>query len=201
MDLTPAHAAVMAAAYLLGSIPFSYLVARGKGVDVRQVGSGNVGATNVLRSAGRAAGALAFALDFLKGLAVSLLALRVQEGGTLPALAATLAVLGHMYPVWLRFHGGKGVATGAGAFLPLLPWPTAAGLAAFVAVVAATRYASLGSIAGATVLAFCAFLQGGPQPVARAAAGMALLIVWRHRGNLERIAHGTESRLGAKGRT
>jgi glycerol-3-phosphate acyltransferase PlsY len=166
-------------------------------VDVRQVGSGNVGATNVLRSAGRTAGALAFALDFLKGVAASMLALRVPEPGALPALAATLAVLGHMYPVWLRFHGGKGVATGAGAFLPLLPWPTAAGVAAFTLVVAITRYASLGSIAGAAVLALSAFLQGGPQPVARAAAGMALLIVWKHRGNLERIAHGTESRVGA----
>jgi glycerol-3-phosphate acyltransferase PlsY len=114
------------------------------------------------------------------------------------ALAAVMAVIGHMYPVWLGFRGGKGVATGAGAFLPLLPWATAAGLVAFAVVLALTRYASLGSIAGATVLAVTAFLMGGAQPVARAAAGMALLIVWKHRANIQRIAQGTESRVGSR---
>jgi glycerol-3-phosphate acyltransferase PlsY len=192
------HAAVAAAAYLLGSIPFSYLVARRRGVDVRAVGSGNVGATNVMRSVGTGAGALAFFLDFAKGAAASLLALAVAGQGVAAALAAVMAVIGHMYPVWLGFRGGKGVATGAGAFLPLLPWATAAGLVAFAVVLALTRYASLGSIAGATVLAVTAFLMGGAQPVARAAAGMALLIVWKHRANIQRIAQGTESRVGSR---
>jgi glycerol-3-phosphate acyltransferase PlsY len=192
------RAAALAAAHLLGSIPFSYLVARRHGVDVRAVGSGNVGATNVMRSVGRAAGLLAFVLDFAKGALASQIGLWVEPHGPLPALCATLAVIGHMYPVWLRFRGGKGVATGAGAFLPLVPIATSAALAAFAVVLAVARYVSLASIAGTLVLAFAAFLLGAPTPVVRAAAGMALLIVWKHRANLQRIAHGTENRIGAR---
>ena len=192
--------AVVLLSYLLGSIPFSYLVARRGGVDVRRVGSGNVGATNVLRSVGKGAGLVAFALDFLKGLTASALARYLAPDGPLPAVAAVSAVIGHMYPVWLRFRGGKGVATGAGAFLPLTPVPTAAGLAAFALVLAATRYASLASIVGTVTLAGLAFLLGYPGPVARAAAAIGLLVVWKHRGNLERLARGTESRVGSKTR-
>jgi acyl phosphate:glycerol-3-phosphate acyltransferase len=192
------RAAALAAAYLLGSVPFSYLVARRHGVDVRAVGSGNVGATNVMRSAGRAAGLLAFVLDFAKGALASQIALWVEPLGPLPALCATLAVIGHMYPVWLRFRGGKGVATGAGAFLPLVPVATGAALATFAIVLAVARYVSLASIAGTLVLAFAAFLLGAPTPVVRAAAGMALLIVWKHRANLQRIAYGTENRIGTR---
>jgi len=173
-------------------------VARRRGVDVRRVGSGNVGATNVMRSAGTGAGLVAFALDFLKGMAASALALRLAPEGPLPAVAAVTAVLGHMYPVWLRFRGGKGVATGAGAFLPLAAVPTAAGLAAFALVLALTRYASIASISGTIVLAALAFLLGYPESVARAAAALGLLIIWKHRANLKRVAEGTESRVGAK---
>jgi glycerol-3-phosphate acyltransferase PlsY len=193
-------AGVLALAYLLGSIPFSYLVARRRGVDVRRVGSGNVGATNVMRSAGTAAGLIAFALDFLKGVAASLLALRVAPEEPLPAMAAVAAMLGHMYPVWLRFKGGKGVATGAGAFLPLAPLATAAGLAVFAAVLAVTRYASIASIGGTATLAVLAFVLGYPASVARAAAAAGLLVIWKHRANLRRVVEGTESRVGAKGR-
>lgn len=192
--------AVVLLSYLLGSIPFSYLVARRGGVDVRRVGSGNVGATNVLRSVGKGAGLAAFALDFLKGLTASGLARYVAPDGPLPAVAAVTAVLGHMYPVWLRFRGGKGVATGAGAFLPLAPLPTAAALGAFALVLAATRYASLASIAGTVTLAGLAFLLGYPGSVARAAAATGLLVLWKHRGNLERLARGTESRVGSNTR-
>ncbi|HET8647068.1 MAG TPA: glycerol-3-phosphate acyltransferase, partial [Vicinamibacteria bacterium] len=123
--------AVLLGAYLLGSVPFSYLVARRKGVDVRRVGSGNVGATNVMRNVSVAAGLFAFLLDAAKGAAAVVLARLVEPTGPLPALAGVLAVLGHMYPVWLRFRGGKGVATGAGAFLPLAPVATAAALGMF----------------------------------------------------------------------
>jgi acyl phosphate:glycerol-3-phosphate acyltransferase len=192
------RAAVMLVAYLLGSVPFSYLVARRRGVDVRTVGSGNVGATNVMRSVGRAAGFLAFALDFAKGAAASLLGRAVEPDSPLPALCAAVAVLGHMYPVWLRFRGGKGVATGAGAFLPLVPAATVAALVTFAFVLAVSRYVSVASIAGTLVLAVAAFLLGAPSAVVRAAAGMAVLIVWKHRANLQRVAHGTESRLGAR---
>jgi glycerol-3-phosphate acyltransferase PlsY len=190
-------ALLLIAAYVLGSVPFSYLIARRFGVaDVRTVGSGNVGATNVLRSAGRTAGAIAFALDAGKGAAAALLAQSLYPQGSLPPLAASAAVLGHMYPVWLSFRGGKGVATGAGAFLPLAPWAAAAGLVAFVATAAASRYVSLGSVVGTAVLAVSAFLLGAPPAVCWSAAGTGALIVWKHRGNLERILRGEERRVG-----
>jgi glycerol-3-phosphate acyltransferase PlsY len=186
------------AAYLLGSIPFSYIVARRRGVDVRTVGSGNVGATNVMRSVGRGAGLAAFALDFLKGTAATLVAMSIERDGGLPALAAATAVLGHMYPVWLRFRGGKGVATGAGAFLPIAPVPTIAALVAFGLALAATRYVSVGSLAGCATLAAVAFVLRGPSAVAFAATATGLLVLWKHRANLARIARGTENRLGAR---
>lgn len=187
----------LAAAYLVGSIPFSYLVARRAGVDVRKVGSGNVGATNVMRSAGATAGVVAFLLDACKGAVVSAVAQRLDPGSALPALAAACAVLGHMYPVWLGFTGGKGVATGAGAFLPLAPLATAVALAVFAIALATLRYVSVASMAGAASLAVVAFLTGSPPSVAWSAAAMAGLIVWKHRGNLRRLARGTESRLRA----
>jgi glycerol-3-phosphate acyltransferase PlsY len=190
-------AGVILVAYLLGSIPFSYFVARRRGVDVRKVGSGNVGATNVMRSVGRGPGLLAFALDFLKGAAATLLALSVDREGPLPAIAAAAAVVGHMYPVWLRFRGGKGVATGAGAFLSLVPAATAAALVAFGLALAITRYVSVSSLVGCATLAALAFILRGPSAVAFAATATALLVLWKHRGNLARIAQGTENRLGA----
>jgi glycerol-3-phosphate acyltransferase PlsY len=190
--------AVLLGAYLLGSVPFSYLVARQKGVDVRRVGSGNVGATNVMRNVSIAAGLLAFLLDAAKGAVAVLLARLLEPTGPLPTLAGVLAVLGHMYPVWLRFRGGKGVATGAGAFLPLAPLATVCALGAFGLALAVTRYVSLSSIIGTATLALLAFLNGAPPVVSRAAAGMAVLITWKHRANLQRIAHGSENRLGRK---
>ncbi|HVO10902.1 MAG TPA: glycerol-3-phosphate 1-O-acyltransferase PlsY [Vicinamibacteria bacterium] len=189
--------AVVAASYLLGSIPFSFLIARAFGVrDVRRVGSGNVGATNVLRSAGKAAGLLAFLLDAAKGAMATLLAQQVLPGDDrLPALAALLVVVGHMYPVWLRFQGGKGVATGFGALGPLAPWPALWAVSAFVVVAALTRYVSLGSIAGAVVLAALASALGTcPRPVAVAAVLAGALVVFRHRSNLHRLLAGTERR-------
>ncbi|HUG54988.1 MAG TPA: glycerol-3-phosphate 1-O-acyltransferase PlsY [Vicinamibacteria bacterium] len=196
MGLGPLDAAALLLAYLLGSIPFSYLVARRRGVDVRAVGSGNVGATNVLRNVGRAAGLAAFALDFLKGTAATAIASRAG-GPVVGAVAAAVAVLGHMYPVWLSFRGGKGVATGAGAFLPLMPVPTAIGLVLFAAVAALTRYVSLGSVVGASALPVSAFLLSGPSPAAWSSSVVAALIVWKHRSNLGRILARTEGRLGS----
>jgi glycerol-3-phosphate acyltransferase PlsY len=198
----PFGLALLAGAYLIGSVPFSYMVARAFGVaDVRRVGSGNVGATNVMRSAGKAAGLLAFLLDALKGaaaaLAVSWLA---PTSSVLPALAALGAVIGHMYPLWLGFRGGKGVATGAGAFLALAPYPTLLALCAFALVLAVTRYVSVGSMAGAVTLAGAAFILGSAPPVAWAATGAAALVVWRHRGNIVRLARGREGRVGEPAR-
>src|SRR5512136_1307965 len=189
---------VVAVAYLIGSIPFSFLVARAFGVhDVRQVGSGNVGATNVARSAGKVAGALAFLLDVGKGAAAAALAGRLAPGeAALPAAAAIAAVVGHVFPVWLRFRGGKGVATGLGAFAPLAPTAALGAIAAFAVVALATRFVSLGSVAGAIVLAGLALGLRGPDPVAVAAGLSTALVVFRHRSNLRRILGGTERRMG-----
>jgi glycerol-3-phosphate acyltransferase PlsY len=194
-----AAALVLVASYLLGSIPCSYLVARKWGIaDVRKVGSGNVGATNVMRSAGKLPGLVAFGLDFAKGTAASLLALRVASEGSLAALAAATAVIGHMHSVWIGLKGGKGVATGAGAFLPLAPAATAIALGVFAVTLAVTRYVSLGSVLGTLSLALAAFLLGTPPSVVLSAALVGMLIVWKHRGNLERIRGGAENRLGRK---
>jgi glycerol-3-phosphate acyltransferase PlsY len=189
---------VLAASYLIGSVPFSFLVARAFGVsDVRRVGSGNVGATNVLRSAGRLAGLLAFLLDTGKGAAAAALAAKLVPGvGWLPPAAAVAAVVGHMFPVWLRFEGGKGVATGLGAFAPLAPRAALVALVVFLLVAALTRYVSLGSVAGAVALAALAWLWQGPGPLAAAAAFTAALVVFRHRSNLRRIRLRTERRAG-----
>jgi glycerol-3-phosphate acyltransferase PlsY len=189
---------VIAAAYLIGSIPFSFVVARAFGVDdVRRVGSGNVGATNVLRSAGRKAGSLALLLDAAKGAGASLLALVLDPDRELTwALAAVVAILGHMYPVWLRFQGGKGVATGLGAFAPLAPAATLGAAAAFLVVLTTTRYVSMSSIAGAVALAALALALGGPGPVAWAAVVATGLVAARHRSNIHRLWAGEERRAG-----
>src|SRR5262245_50562724 len=189
--------AVLVGVYLLGSIPFSYLIARFWGVDVRRAGSGNVGATNVMRTTGRLPGLLALLLDVAKGAAAVLIA-RSVEPATLPALAAAAVVLGHMFPVWLSFRGGKGVATGAGAFLPLAPAATVGAVGLFLVALAFWRYASLASMAAALSLAILAFIIDGAGPVAWSAAAVAVLIVVRHRGNIERLLRGTESRLGRR---
>jgi len=186
-------------AYLLGAIPFSYLVARRFGVaDVRQVGSGNVGATNVMRSAGKTAGLIAFVLDASKGAVAALLAGRLAGPGWLPAVAALLAVLGHMYPVWLGFRGGKGVATGAGAFLPLVPQATLGALIVFVLALALLRYVSLASILSALSLALLAWVLHAAPATAWCATLCAALIVAKHHSNVARIWNGTENRLGRK---
>ena len=194
----PRLLALVGAAYLIGSIPFSFLVARLFGVkDVRRVGSGNVGATNVLRSAGKAAGILAFLLDAGKGALAAYLAGLLEPHDSIgPPLAALAAVVGHMYPVWLRFQGGKGVATGAGAFVPLAPAVVLTACLVFAVVAAATRYVSLGSVAAATALGTVPFALGSPPAVAWAAATVAALVLWKHRGNLRRLLDGTENRLG-----
>jgi glycerol-3-phosphate acyltransferase PlsY len=188
---------VVIAGYLLGSIPFSYLVARRFGVaDVRKEGSGNVGATNVLRSAGKAAGITAFVLDFAKGVGASWGAVLVSGDVTCGVLAAAAAVLGHMFPVWLSFKGGKGVATGAGVFLPLAPAAVGIAIAVFAVTAALTRYVSLGSVAGTSALVVSTFLLGSAPVVSWGALGLGLLIVLKHRANLERIVRGRESRVG-----
>lgn len=182
--------------YLIGSIPAGYLVTRRvAGVDVRRVGSGNVGATNVLRATTLPMAALVLAIDTAKG------ALAAYSGWWLGgpvaagALAAACAVLGHVHPVWLRFAGGKGVATGAGGFLVLAPATAGGAVAAFLIVVWRTRFVSLGSITAAVLLPVLAFALDDPAPVASAAVAVSLLVLWRHRENIVRLRHGIERKL------
>jgi acyl phosphate:glycerol-3-phosphate acyltransferase len=191
---------LLAASYLIGSIPFSYLVARGFGVgDVRRVGSGNVGATNVMRSAGKTAGILAFALDAAKGGVATFAVSRLAPGDILtPSLAAIAAVLGHVFPVWLRFRGGKGVATGLGVFVPLAPQAAGSSLIIFALTLALSRYVSVSSIVAASSLPILAALFGAPPAVWLSGAFCLGVITWKHRPNLERLWAGTERRVGSK---
>jgi glycerol-3-phosphate acyltransferase PlsY len=187
---------LLAAAYLIGGIPFGYLLVRLRtGQDVRAHGSGNIGATNVLRAAGRGPGVLTLLLDILKGWFAVWLMARVAGGDAFwPAAAALAVVLGHAYPVLLKFQGGKAVASFVGAALYLSPGPLLAVLVVFVVVVAVTRYISLGSIVGAALFPLAVWLIQKPQwPVAAAAALGGAFIVWRHRANIARLRAGTEN--------
>lgn len=198
--------AVLAAAYLLGAIPFGYLLVKWKtGADVRGSGSGNIGATNVLRTTGRAAGVATLLLDIGKGYLAVWLAGKLTSGPVAFWMsAAALAVMaGHAYPVFLRFHGGKAVASFIGAFLCLTPLPTIAMLLVFVGVVAATRHISMGSIVAAMVFPLGVWLvQKPPMPVMLASGAAAAFIVSRHRSNIERLHRGEERvfRFGGESR-
>lgn len=184
--------------YFAGSVPFAFLLARRAGVDVRVAGSGNVGAANVLRTTGPWRGALVMALDVTKGAVPVAVASVTNAGATLTALAAAAAVVGHIYPVWLRFHGGKGVAVAAGVFAVLTPVATAAAAALFLVIVLITRYVSLGSIAATIALPPAAWLTGEPHAVVAVAAATGGLILFRHRGNIRRLRAGTERRMGVR---
>ena len=186
------------AAYLLGSIPFALFAARRSGADLRQSGSGNLGATNVMRVSGVGAGAIVAALDMAKGAAGVLMAQRLSTHDAAPAVAAFAAIVGHVYPVWLRFRGGKGVATAFGAFATLTPVAAVPALAVFVVAASATKYISLGSVLASLILPPLAYLSGSAPPVVIAAIAACALIVFRHRSNLERLRMGTERRLGAR---
>jgi glycerol-3-phosphate acyltransferase PlsY len=182
--------------YAIGSVPFAFLLARRAGIDVRVAGSGNVGAANVVRTSGLSLGVTVMALDMIKGAATVLAA--SAAAGTAPSMAAAgaAAIVGHIYPVWLRFHGGKGVAVAAGAFAILAPISTIAATGVFVTAVVITRVVSLGSVAATIALPPAAWLVGAPTSVVVAAAGSASLILFRHRANVRRIATGTERRFG-----
>jgi len=198
---------VLGIAYLLGSLPFSVWVARAFGVDVRKVGSGNPGATNVLRAAGRWPGALALACDIGKGVAAVLLA-RAWVAPEWWGWTALAAVCGHVFSFLLSFRGGKGVATAAGALGALSPAALGIALVVFVAVVALTRYVSLGSMLGAVAYPAALWVLasrgsgdgeiggGARQATLTATVAIALLVLFRHRQNLGRLLAGTENKLG-----
>jgi len=204
-----AVATIAAIAYLLGSIPFGYILVRlFRRQDIRSVGSGNIGATNVIRSGAKGLGVATFLLDVLKGCTAvwlgawlaSLLtpAMNVRNA---EAVAAFFAVVGHMFPVWLGFRGGKGVATGFGVFLVAAPWAALAAIGLFFFVLAITRMVSLGSILGAASFPiFAWFLTNGDRPPFFIAAqfAVALLIILKHHQNIRRMMSGTENRLGSR---
>ena len=183
-------------AYLIGGIPFGYLFVRATtGQDVRGLGSGNIGATNVLRTTGRAVAVGVLLLDIAKGYLAVWLAARLTDRSLLwISLAAAAVLLGHCYPVFLKFKGGKAVATFIGAFLFLAPWPLLAVLLLFVIVVAQTRHISLGSIVAAGLFPLAVWLiEHPPAPVLLVSVFAAVLILYRHQSNLERIRAGNES--------
>jgi glycerol-3-phosphate acyltransferase PlsY len=204
---------IVVTSYLLGSIPFGYLLVRiFRGEDVRQTGSGNIGATNVARTGSKGLAIATLLLDALKGYVsvahVFFFARHhadhfVNSGPTLvyilAALAGLCAIIGHMYPVWLRFKGGKGVATAVGAFLGIAPTAILVVLALFVAIVAVTRYVSLGSIVAAAVFPFAAWWLN-PSTRSLAVLGLlsvsSLLIIIRHKDNIRRLLAGNENRFG-----
>lgn len=190
---------VITLAYLVGSVPFAFLLARRRGIDLRRVGSGNVGASNVLRASGVRIAVLAMGLDAIKGAVAVVMAQRLGGSGFVAPMAAGLAsVFGHIYPVWLRFRGGKGVATAAGVFAVLTPIALASASAAFVLTVWTTRYISVGSVIGALTLAIVAFITDAPGVVEIGSVIAALLILHRHRANIARVVAGTERRVGQR---
>jgi glycerol-3-phosphate acyltransferase PlsY len=188
-------------AYLLGSIPFGFLIVKARGSDIRMAGSGNIGAANVTRNAGAVAGVLTLLLDAGKGyLAVWLASWMTNGNAKWMMAAAVLAVVGHMFPVWLGFKGGKGVATGLGVFLPICPQAAGAAVVLWLLVVAFWRYSSLGSISAASALPVFVYLLYAPRhaPPAYVILGTVLisfLVLAKHRSNVERLIAGEESQL------
>ena len=184
--------------YLIGSIPFAQLLSRRRGIDLRRVGSGNIGAANVLRTSGVRPAVLAMCLDAVKGALAVLAAERLVGGGATPVAAGVASVLGHVYPVWLRFRGGKGVATAAGVFGVLTPVALALACIVFVVVVWLTRYVSVGSLAGTLALAGMTASMEEALAVPLGAAASAAIIIHRHRANVRRLFAGTERRVAEK---
>lgn len=216
--MTSTYILVAVVAYLLGSIPFGYILVRlFTGADVRAQGSGNIGATNVARTGKKGLAIATLVLDALKGWVAVWL---VQEGARsifsygphgyvfdergialLSSLAALFAILGHMYPVWLKFKGGKGVATGLGVFVALAPKAVLIVLAVFIVIVALTRYVSLGSIVASALFPIAFYYLNPSQrtpAVIAMVCGVSLLIIWKHRENIRRLVAGNENKLGAK---
>ena len=202
------YISVAVVSYLLGSIPTGFLVARARGIDIRSVGSGNIGATNVLRVLGKPAGVFVMFVDALKGAIAVLIAVRVIgpifsgiQGN--PAnewygvCAGVAAILGHNFTCWLSFKGGKGIATSAGVLLALVPWSLVIILAVWLILLTLTRLVSLASVCASATLPFAAWLTGESLTMILITTGLAGLAIYKHRGNIKRLLNGTEPRFGA----
>lgn len=205
-----AYALCAVAAYLLGSIPTGYLVARAKGVDIRKVGSGNIGATNAFRVLGKPAGIFVLAVDALKGwLAVRLIGplilnhfVTAESNGNQAIIVALItsifAVLGHNYTCWLGFKGGKGIATSAGVLTALVPWALLIILSVWIVLFLVTRYVSIGSIAASAALPFATWLTTRDWTLTAVTGAMGVLAIYKHKGNIQRLLNGTEPRFGQR---
>jgi glycerol-3-phosphate acyltransferase PlsY len=200
---------VALAAYLLGSIPTGYLVAKARGVDIRTVGSGNIGATNVFRILGKPAGIFVLLTDALKGFLACMVVARLgasvletdpqsMMAERIRIAAGVAAILGHNYTSWLRFKGGKGIATSAGVLLALMPWPLLIILAVWLIVFFASKYVSLASILAAAALPFAVRWMHGSDELFGVAALLAALAIYKHKSNIQRLLNGTENRVGGK---
>lgn len=188
------------ASYLLGSIPTGYLFAKAKGIDIRTVGSGNIGATNAFRVLGKTIGTSVLLIDALKGFVACRY---IAFGPTAPSeahqmIAGLCAILGHNYTCWLRFKGGKGIATSAGVLLALVPVGFAIALTTFLVVLGMSRYVSLSSITAAIVLPIGVWLAGGTAGMIILTSFLSLMAIYKHRANIQRLIAGTESRIGHK---
>ena len=200
------YAVTCLGAYLLGSIPTGFLAAKAKGVDIRTVGSGNIGATNAFRVLGKPGGLAVLVVDGLKGFAAcfwlsDLVAHWFQVPGSqinaLRIVGGVAAVLGHNFPCWLNFKGGKGIATSAGAYFALAPAAAGIALVVWALILAVSRYVSLASIAAAVALPTAVWLTKG-LTLGIVTTVLGLMAIWKHRGNIERLLHGTERRRGAR---
>src|SRR6266550_8586673 len=192
-------------AYMLGSIPTGYLVARAKGVDIRTVGSGNIGATNVFRILGRPAGIFVLVFDGLKGFAgcawlvdavVQAFHPGPEESEYLRLIAGLVVILGHNYTCWLHFKGGKGIATSAGVLAALVPWALLIILAIWIIVFALSRYVSVGSLAASFTLPFATWFTTKSGTLTMVTAAMGVLAIYKHKTNIQRLLNGTENRIG-----
>jgi glycerol-3-phosphate acyltransferase PlsY len=203
-----AYIVVAVAVYLLGSIPFGFIVAKAKGIDIRSVGSGNIGATNAMRVLGKPAGIFVLLMDAAKGfLAVALLAdglpqllhLSIPDIQINHVIAGICAVLGHNYTCWLKFKGGKGIATTAGVYLALAPWAVPVALVVFIIAVLITKYVSVGSIASAIALpATVWILPPHNLLLGIVTTALGVLAIYKHKSNIQRLMAGTENQLGKK---
>jgi acyl phosphate:glycerol-3-phosphate acyltransferase len=207
---------IAVAAYLLGSIPTGFLVAKIKGIDIRKVGSGNIGATNALRVLGKPAGITVLLVDALKGfIAVAAIVNwypelyeiapaifgadshpHAQTRAVLGIVAGVFAVLGHNYTCWLRFKGGKGIATSAGVLTALVPWSLLIILTVFIVLTFTTRYVSVGSVAASFTLPFATWFTTHNWTLTAVTGAMGVLAIFKHKGNIQRLINGTEPRIG-----
>jgi glycerol-3-phosphate acyltransferase PlsY len=200
-----AYIFVVVVSYVLGSTPAGYIAGRARGIDVRTMGSGNIGATNVFRVMGRTAGIAVLAADALKGFVAArcapLLGLYLfpncgAQREDLALAAGVAAILGHNYSFWLRFKGGKGIATTGGVVMAWAPQACLTALALWGLVLAVTRYVSMASIAAAIILPFAVWFFNGSVTMTCAMTGLSLLAIYKHKGNIQRLLNGTENRIG-----